>query len=297
MAIQAGNGKRVTILYHNLASPLASYEGPRAAVQLLREAIDFAAARGLRAASGYLMLELLLRLVEIGEIDEAVAFIARLRPELEAGGSVRDLDSLSYIEVRVLALRGEAGVLKDRLPSLSETVTRAPDTFTSSSITQASRLPRHCVGNRVAAVESLEALQTLRVAGRGDSSDLLELQRVAVAIDRPEFVERLADVYVNATPYGEHVHVHAAAAIAEVRGDFAAAASGYGAAAARWEDFGVVTERAFAMLGQGRCMIALGDVQAATAALTNAREIFAALRAAPALAEVDALIDPAEGSK
>ena len=34
MAIQAGNGKRVTILYNNLASPLASYEGPRAAVQL-----------------------------------------------------------------------------------------------------------------------------------------------------------------------------------------------------------------------------------------------------------------------
>ena len=91
MAIQAGNGKRVAILYHNLASPLASYEGPRAAVQLLREAIDFAAARGLRAASGYLMLELLLRLVETGEIDETVATIARLRPELEAGGSVRDL--------------------------------------------------------------------------------------------------------------------------------------------------------------------------------------------------------------
>ena len=147
MAIQAGNGKRVTILYHNLASPLASYEGPRAAVQLLREAIDFAAARGLRAASGYLMLELLLRLVETGEIDETVAFIARLRPELEAGGSVRDLDSLSYIEVRVLALRGEAGVLKDRLPSLSETVTRAPDTFNLVVDHTSLALAEACVGN------------------------------------------------------------------------------------------------------------------------------------------------------
>ena len=91
MAIQAGNGKRVTILYNNMAGPVASYEGPRAAAQLLREASDFARSRGLHAATGYLGLELLLRLVEIGELDEATALIAELRPGLEAGGSVRDL--------------------------------------------------------------------------------------------------------------------------------------------------------------------------------------------------------------
>ena len=160
---------------------------------------------------------------------------------------------------------------------MRETVPRAPDTLSLVvfSTAQALALAEACVGNRVAAVESLEALHTLRVAGRPDSSDLLELQRAAVAIDRPEFVELLAEVYVNPTPYGEHVTVHARAAIAEVRGDFAAAASGYEHAAARWKDFGVVTERAFALLGLGRCLIAIGDAPAATTALAEARDTFA----------------------
>jgi hypothetical protein len=152
-------------------------------------------------------------------------------------------------------------------------------------------LAQACLGNQGATAEVLEELHGLRVASRPDSTDLLALQRAAVAVGRPEFVERLADVYDNPTPYGEHIRVHAAAAVAEVRGEFAAAASAYEDAAARWNEFGVVTEHAFALLGQGRCLIALGDVVAATTALGEARDTFAALRAAPALAEIDALID------
>jgi tetratricopeptide (TPR) repeat protein len=83
------------------------------------------------------------------------------------------------------------------------------------------------------------------------------------------------------------------AALAEARGDHQAAVEGYAQAAERWEQFGVVPEHAFALLGQGRCLIALGQPTEATHVLQQAREIFAALEAAPALAEADTLISQA----
>ena len=83
------------------------------------------------------------------------------------------------------------------------------------------------------------------------------------------------------------------AALAEARGDLQAAADGYADAAKRWQAFGVVPEQAFALLGQGRSLTALGRTAEARPVLQQAREIFQTLQAAPALAETDALLQQA----
>ena len=132
MAVDSGNGNRVTILYNNMTGPLAELRGPAGGRASLRDGIDFARSRGLHAATGYLGLELLLRLVEIGELDEATALIAELRPGLEAGGSVRDLGWLRYVEQRVLALRGDRDLLERDLASESEDIPRARTRRSSS---------------------------------------------------------------------------------------------------------------------------------------------------------------------
>jgi class 3 adenylate cyclase len=51
-----------------------------------------------------------------------------------------------------------------------------------------------------------------------------------------------------------------------------------------------VPEEAFALLGQGRCLLGLGREPEAVPVLQAAREIFVRLGAAPALAETDALL-------
>jgi len=51
-----------------------------------------------------------------------------------------------------------------------------------------------------------------------------------------------------------------------------------------------VPEQAFALLGQGRCLIGLSRPTEAAAVLQHAREIFERLGATPALAETDALL-------
>ena len=52
-------------------------------------------------------------------------------------------------------------------------------------------------------------------------------------------------------------------------------------------------EQAFALLGHGRCLVALGHMTEAAQPLSQARDIFQELQAAPALAETDALLQQA----
>ena len=63
----------------------------------------------------------------------------------------------------------------------------------------------------------------------------------------------------------------------------------YTEAADRWRTFDNVPERAYALLGQGRCLVALGD-SAAEAPLVEARDLFASMGYKPALAETEALL-------
>jgi hypothetical protein len=85
----------------------------------------------------------------------------------------------------------------------------------------------------------------------------------------------------------------ATAAIAEAAGDHQAAAGSYADAAQRWEQFGVIPEHAYALLGHGRCLINLGQPHEAAPTLHLARALFDQLGAMPALAETDALLEQA----
>ena len=63
--------------------------------------------------------------------------------------------------------------------------------------------------------------------------------------------------------------------------------------AERWERFGVVTEQAYALLGQGRCLLGLFRPTEAAPVLQHARQILERLQAAPALAAADAFLEKA----
>ncbi|MBA3729047.1 MAG: hypothetical protein H0W94_07605, partial [Actinobacteria bacterium] len=64
-------------------------------------------------------------------------------------------------------------------------------------------------------------------------------------------------------------------------------------AAERWERFEMPWERAQALVGQGRCLLAVGKITQATVALRKAREIFDKLGAGPVIRSTDALLSEA----
>jgi hypothetical protein len=99
----------------------------------------------------------------------------------------------------------------------------------------------------------------------------------------------LADRIEPRYPLEEHALCAARAQRTENQGDTAGAAALYAEAADRWREFGNVAERAYALLGRGRCLVALAD-PAAEQPLKEARELFKSMGYKPALAETERLL-------
>lgn len=69
----------------------------------------------------------------------------------------------------------------------------------------------------------------------------------------------------------------------------------YEEAAARWQEFGNVPKRGYALLRQGRCLRTLGRAGAEDP-LLEARDLFASMGYKPALAETEALLGESEAA-
>ena len=85
------------------------------------------------------------------------------------------------------------------------------------------------------------------------------------------------------------------AQIAEAAGRQAEAAELDTESARRWREFGNVPERAYALLGRGRCLVALSK-PGAEEPLREARDLFASMGYEPALAETEALLGESEAT-
>jgi hypothetical protein len=127
------------------------------------------------------------------------------------------------------------------------------------------------------------------------ASLLLGLLRTALALGEHELGARLVDGVEPVTPLAEHVLAACRAQLAEAAGDRAQAADLYAQAAERWREFANVPERAYALLGQGRCLAALGEAEAEKP-LREADDPFASMGYAPALAETEALLGESEAA-
>ena len=97
------------------------------------------------------------------------------------------------------------------------------------------------------------------------------------------------------TPLYDHQPATLQALMEEAEGRTAAACGSSPAAAARWHDFGVPYEEAQALLGQGRCLAALGRAPEAAAPLSAARDILTPLGATAAIAETESLLAAVSG--
>jgi len=124
---------------------------------------------------------------------------------------------------------------------------------------------------------------------------LAELVRTTLALRQPELATRLVHGVESRTPLFEHALSSSRAQLAEVAGEHAEAAPLYAEAAERWRKFGNVPERAYALLGQGRCLNAQAKMEA-EAPLREASELFASMGYKPALAETYALLGSADAA-
>ena len=295
LATEAGQGREVAVLHNNLGVQLWLFEGPAASLEIWGEGIAYARPRGLTAMLDMLTPNSLDAFVFTGEHDEVLTLAAEMVPRLEASGDVFDLVGVRAAQVRIFALRGQGAEGTESLEWLVPAARGTQDPQLVVGGLGSAAVVRAGLGQAEAAVALITELESYPGARENLAYPdyLAAMVRAALQIGEPELAERLVDGLEPRYPLAEHARVAAGAVLTEARGDLQDAADAYADAAARWERFGVVPEEAFALLGQGRCLLGLTRPTEAAAVLQHAREIFERLQAAPALAETDALLQQA----
>jgi class 3 adenylate cyclase/tetratricopeptide (TPR) repeat protein len=292
LALEAGQGREVGVLYNNLGMELWISEGPSAALDVLSAGFEFATARGLAEILALITGSSIQVLIDAGRIDEALNRCAHLAEPLEARRDIYNLILVRSVQATISAIRGEARPDTDSLDWIEATARRMaiPDVtvqaLTGTALTRVAEGQKDRAGVLLAEVES--------TAGARESplypANLAAMVRIAVDIDDLDLAERLMQNLEPRSPYAAHALAAANAIVTEARGDPSAAAVAYADAAERWQGFGHVPERAFALLGEGRCLAALGRHLDAMERLRISREIFVDLGIRPAIEEADALL-------
>jgi hypothetical protein len=260
----------------------------------LREGLDFCERRGIAELALGMLSERLHLLAEVGQSEHALGEAEPLAERLHEDGAIL------FVEPRALQLRllSERGA-HEHAPNPDELVARARESGEPQMIAQAFAaaarllLARGRPQQAQALLVELEQVAHIR-AEPYYASRLPELVRTALALDEPELAARLVDGVEPRTPLHKHASTACRAQLAEAAGEQAEAATLHAEAAGRWREFGSVPERAYALLGQGRCLVAVG--KPAEVPLGEARELFASMAYKPALAETRSLLGESEAA-
>jgi hypothetical protein len=284
----AGAGRDAATAHNNLGIARYQFEGPEKSLATFADGIAFSQERGLIELVVLLGAYIPGLLIELGRVDEALERARTLTAQYDLLRTVH----LGGVEVRAAellarALRGETALRSraEELLVLGKAMANAdlaPYTLTSV----ATALVVDAPGRVEAVLADLEGIEG--ASGSPYFARFLpQMVRTALAVGQRNQAERLLGSLTTKYPLTEHSLCAARAALGEDARDPVAAASLYAEAASRWAEFGNVPERAFALLGHGRCA-------RAAESLREARELFASMGFAPALAEVDALLATVE---
>ena len=291
LAIEQGQGRAAAVLHNNLAIASWQYEGPQAALDACREGIDFCERRGIAEFA----------------LDDR-------RHEHDLPRRARPAPSRRWP-------RQARWPSAWRRPATSTPSSRAPCSFACSAERGAHEhapaadellaTARESGQPQLYAMAFTAAARLLLAQGHRQQANalLVELAQVPDIHADPYYAAALPDARAHrARPPPARARrpargrCRAAHAARRARAPRLPAPSSprppattrrrslYAEAAERWREFGNVPERAYALLGQGRCLTALGQPEAREP-LGEARELFASMGYRPALAETDALLE------
>jgi tetratricopeptide (TPR) repeat protein len=226
-------------------------------------------------------------LAELGRTREALERAGRLAATLEAKGVTHLLIEVRSVELASRLACGE----RKATPAAAEWLIQAARESGSADMVvlglaaAASRLPDRTTGLLAELEQSPGTRETTYFARQ-----LPAMLRTALAAGDPALAKGLAEGLELRYPLQEHALCSARAQLAEHAGDYVGAAALYAEAAERWREFGNVPEHAYALLGQGRCLLALGR-PGTEKPFREARDLFATMGYRPALAETEALLE------
>ena len=282
-----GMGRQAVFAYLNTGISLFPFEGPRA-YDIAEEGLEFLCGLGVSGGVSYLENNRSWGRYLAGRLDEALAIVDTA---LEVGNEDylmaawdtkaqilvamgRGAEALHYAE---LADRG-ARAMGERALALGSGATLV--------------MALSAIGEKERATELLEGIATAPAfpGYQGYEESIPNLIRCALKLGESALAGQLLARVSPGMPLMDHVIAIGRALLDESQAEYETAQAGFSEAALAWHDFGVPYEEAQALLGRGRCLVALGKDDGAREPLTGAREIFESLGAKPALIETEALL-------
>ncbi len=282
---EAGLGRSTAVAYNNLASCLLHLEGPRPALDLMREGVGFAETRGLRESVMALQDSMLSVLFEVGDWDELLRLSEEVIAEARRQGSGHD-EVYAEADRAVVLVYRQGAQARELCESVLERARPLVDAPLVLLALLAAALGRQASGEPAGTAALLR--EVLEVTG-GDSivdraSHLPELARLAVAAGDLPLAERLlAETDQLVLERYRLANSAARAVVLEASGQTAAALEAFEGARLEWSRWGNVLEQAHAAWGAGRCLAALGH-DLSKPRLEEAVALFNRLGARPAQA-------------
>ncbi len=262
---------------NNLGDAIAYYVGLREARAQWDQVIEFSRGRGLREAELWQRAERLRPLYHLGEWDE-------LRREADAiasweerhGGGQRGVLTRIHL-AHVLVHRGAVSDAAANVEALLPKARESGDPQVLVPGLTAAALVAAALGDGARALEYVTELEELtRASPAWRDFCLVWPVRIAIAAGEAVLAAAFVDDVKNDAAWNVCARLTAHAMLAEHAGQADEAARLYRDAAERWDAYGSVVERGYALLGLGRS----GDVKA----LVEGQAIFSALGASPIVA-------------
>jgi tetratricopeptide (TPR) repeat protein len=272
---------------YNYTFSLLSFRGARAALEATLQGLEVARQRGDQTFVLAFRSLLIVHRYFTGDWDDALRDAESVETALRETEDNFDLFVVQTWRALMLVARGEpdeASVQVERLLAQGRADEHrwvAAYSLITASVVNAA------LGQSQVVAGLLHELRDYRPSGYDEVRPVL--MRTALGAHDWELASLLVEEGAALSPLRERVGLTCRALLEEAREEHEAAVAGFAAAAADWNDFGFPHEEAQALLGQGRCLVALGRAQEAAAPLAMARDIFARLGARPALADVDLL--------
>jgi tetratricopeptide (TPR) repeat protein len=289
-SLEFGLGVETARAHLNISTVVWLVEGPAEALEVQNAGIDFGERHGMAGLTMWIKAFALWPLFDLGAWEELVRFADELISWDELyGGSYFGVMALCS-KAQVLLRRGqlqEAGLLSraflPRGRKIEDPQVLAPALAVAAMID-------HAKGDGTGAVALIEEYCRAAPSAtlEGGAFDH-EVVRLCAATGSLGVAERLLETRSAALTRHRHAVLTARAILAEVYGDLQEAAGLFAEAAQRWDEYGFVLERGQALLGLGRCRLALGAADA-TGPLADAREVFARLGARPLAAAAEQLL-------
>jgi tetratricopeptide (TPR) repeat protein len=291
LLLAQGRGRDAVVVAFNRVVAMLDFEGPAAAIPACDAVIALAEARGIESMAYGFRGEGITMLIEAGRLAETLAESGDVLAQLEAAGNAWMASRTNAAWARA---RCEAGDIEQAVV-LAE---RALDADTDSlelwlfdGMLAVSVAQVRIAAGRIEEARALLAKvsPTRTSLGTLAAVRLPQLVRCDLLIGELARAEQRCQSFVPVFPNEVAGLRTAQAQIAEVHGEFRPAADAFGQVSEVWRVSGAGLEHAYAVLGEGRCLAALGDA-AADERLREARRLFVEMGASPRVEECDRLL-------